>query len=280
MAEPEYAFKVLEDSKYKDTWKDSLTQRINDPSKIHQQRSPLCGPAAFMYCIARTAPETYRKYVEDLAYHGEAMLGSLHVKPRPECLNETAKNIRDIGIDPVDWIALASLRDSSNDFLSVTAGSSLAGITLPSTLADWFRQSGLFPGGVSKQASTSSTEHGLDSLIEANCRHRSGSCVCLFLRAAIIGGGGRLGINKLGGKDTPKTWSGAPDHWVVLVSDIHLGRQQNLIPFSCSLPRTDGLEDEPLRARIYTWGRERPMSASRVGNFLPYYYGFVGAARR
>ena len=81
------------------------------------------------------------------------------------------------------------------------------------------------------------------------------------------------------GKDTPKTWSGAPDHWVVLVSDIHLGRQQNLIPFSCSLPRTDGLEDEPLRARIYTWGRERPMSAGRVGNFLPYYYGFVGAAR-
>ena len=197
--QPDYAFKCLEPKSKR--WQNELNNRVNEPFRIHQQRSPLCGPAAFMYCIARTAPETYRKYVEDLAYHGEAMLGSLHVKPRPECLNETADNLVKIGIDPVDWIALASLRDSSNDFLSVTAGSSLAGITLPSTLADWFNQSGLFSGGVSKQASTSSTEHGLDSLIEANCRHRSGSCVCLFLRAAIIGGGGSLGINKLGGKD-------------------------------------------------------------------------------
>lgn len=256
---------------------EKLNARIANPALIDQKYTPLCGPAAFMYCLANEYPEVYRNYVMDLAIHGEARIGNLQVKPSQSCLQETADNLISLAIQPVDWIALASLRDSSNAVFPVTASSTLAGVTLPAALAGWFEATGLFSSGVNNTSVMNGK--ALNVLIEANSRHRNGAWVCLFVRSAIIGGGGSIGIDKIGG-NTPKTWLGSPDHWIVLRSAMQLGRQCNLMPPSANCPRQNKLEDAALYFQFYSWGEVRTLSRARAAEFLPYFYGYVSAMNR
>ena len=74
-------------------------------------------------------PHLYTQYVIDLYRTGEARIGDLHVKPSAGC--RAYQSPRD-KIHPVDWIALASLRDSENSFLDYSsANDTAAGITIP-----------------------------------------------------------------------------------------------------------------------------------------------------
>lgn len=255
---------------------DGLSVRIAEPEKINQNGSPLCGPAAFMFCIAKGFPFIYSSYVQDLARNGEARIGNLHIKPSQACRDVTLAELSQMRIEPVDWIALASLRDSSNSILPVTAGSSAAGITTPVGLAEWFSATGLFPNGVGSKASVVSSK-GIDELIAANHQYRTGAYVCLMVRAAIVGGGGGIGMDKIG-KNTPKTLLGTPDHWIVMTSEMRLGKPpKNVMPPSITYPRQDHLEREPLAFQAFTWGEVRPVSRAQAQEFLPYFYGYVSA---
>jgi hypothetical protein len=117
---------------------DGLRIRINDPSKVHQSAASLCGPAAFFYCVLEEMPHLYTQYVIDLYRTGEARIGDLHVKPSAGCRAYPSPPDK---IHPVDWIALASLRDSENSLLDYSsANDTAAGITMPHTLAGWFKK--------------------------------------------------------------------------------------------------------------------------------------------
>ncbi|MDR2093562.1 MAG: hypothetical protein LBP58_09675 [Azoarcus sp.] len=59
----------------------SVEDRRDAPTLINQGGSSLCGPAAFMYCIAREKPDDFAAYVLDLALTGEGRLGNLKVMP-------------------------------------------------------------------------------------------------------------------------------------------------------------------------------------------------------
>jgi len=51
------AFKCIEDSaKARKEFAEALEARAKAPWKINQGGAPLCGPAAFMYCIAKDRP--------------------------------------------------------------------------------------------------------------------------------------------------------------------------------------------------------------------------------
>ena len=85
----------------------------------------------------RREPEDFARYVIDLYETGRAKIGSLEVKPGADC-----RNYRVVADDvaAVDWVALASLRDGGNALLDYQSPSNeAAGITLPGTLASWFR---------------------------------------------------------------------------------------------------------------------------------------------
>src|SRR6476620_4935644 len=88
-----------------------LADRIQDPTQQHQGAAGLCGPAAFFYCVLNYKPELYVQYVIDLFTTGKARIGSLEVKPGAACRVYQPPRGR---IHPVDWVALASLRDSDN----------------------------------------------------------------------------------------------------------------------------------------------------------------------
>ncbi len=264
-----------------------LAQRKAESRFINQENTYLCGPAAFMYCVAQAFPEVYERYVLELAIYGEAHLGKLKVTPSRACkeviFDPTGYNISD-----VDWVALGSLRDSTNRFYKMqNFRSGAASITMPGAMKAWFEHSGLFS---QVENNTSLVRSGsFDNLLKANLKHKNGAYVCMIIRASIIGSAGfELGRNKIM-KDTPKTLLPSPDHWIVQRSPMRINYEPAPFPYlpgniskKNNDPENDSdKRDQPLNFSIYSWGDYRDLN-KRVKTltprgFLRYYNGFVSA---
>lgn len=111
----------------------------------NQQEASLCGPAAFFYALLMDRPDLYTQAIVDLWETGETTIGQLHIKPSHDCRNP--KNFSDTSagdrISAIDWISLASLRDSENAFFDYDSPSDqVPGITLPGKVESWFTKSG------------------------------------------------------------------------------------------------------------------------------------------
>gem|GEM_PF-3465698 len=229
-----------------------------------------------MYCIASDRPADYVGYVLKLAQEGVGNLGRLTVKPSRTCRNASITG----RIDPVDWVALASLRDASNTFRDVSGpDDNIASLTLGSAMEDWFRATGWFSGTSNNSFGLSSRR--FDHLLGIN--QRVNSHICLLIRSAIIGPSPvDLGINKFDGSGTPKTAHGSADHWIVLKGRIQIGNQTVL---SSSMPNRDVLRNQELKFRFWSSGEAESYSiSSRIpkitpAQFVPYYYGYVSATR-
>lgn len=116
----------------------SLVHRVNNPDAVSQGMSSLCGPASLMYMLLLKRPDVYVQYAIDLYVTGKASIGRLRITPGDGCRRSSAG-----GMAPVDWITLASLRDSSNDLFAYDSPSDeFAGITLPGSLTGWDGLSG------------------------------------------------------------------------------------------------------------------------------------------
>lgn len=223
-----------------------------------------------MSCVALKHPDYYAQYMIHLWSFGEAYLGRLKVKPSRDCINASVRTAdgKENGINPIDWIALASLRDSYNwmfnyDHFTDKAG----GVTFPETLTNWFRRT-LFNSALNK---TNLTHHKqIDNLLEAQRAYISNKSVCLFISAK---------VQKLSFKV-----NAVPNHWVVLSRPItidgkaiHTYSQKDLLE---SL-------DKKIEVYVMTWGASQgrhPLHAANevkrkisAKEFLNYYYGFVAA---
>jgi hypothetical protein len=271
------------------TFAEDLAIRVKDAFRINQQDAALCGPAAFMYCIAKYKADAYANYVIDLALTGKGSLGNLQVKPGKGCLQgvtEVKAQQRNgalppaSSIAPVDWVALASLRDSSNTMMSMkSVKTQVAGITDGGTLAGWFNATGWYRSGAH---TNNFTPQPLDNLLKAN-QSRSAGPVCLFIQAKIIIQGG---MDKFGKPGSPKVVPTA-NHWIVLVDDeLNTGIRfdGSHAPLNAHLAKPDW-EKQKLFFNFYTWGSTTLYQLTKrnpnltVGQFLPYYYGHVSAAK-
>jgi len=107
----------------------------------NQQDTSLCGPAVFFYALLMVRPDLYTQAITELWETGETRIGGLHIKPSYDCRNPSNFSDSTEGdrISAIDWISLASLRDSENAFMDYDSpGDQVAGITLPSKLKSWF----------------------------------------------------------------------------------------------------------------------------------------------
>jgi hypothetical protein len=224
---------------------DGLRARLADASTQNQGAASLCGPAAFLFCLLVDQPEVYVQYVVDLYTSGKAKIGSLAIHPSDKC-RRYSPNPRQIA--PVDWIALASLRDSENsvfDYDSVKDTAS--GITMPHSMAAWFRAAGY--RSVNNVTNVFFTK-GRSDIDTAHHLTVQGRWVCLFVNAAVIEKKPDLG----------RTLS--PNHWVVL------------------LDPGGPVKDGKFNITIYTWGEERRVPATgdmEVKGFCHGLYGYVSA---
>lgn len=158
-----------------------LRERVVDPVKQDQGAASLCCPASFFYCVLNYKPELYVQYVIDLFTTGKARIGSLEVKPGPACrVYQPPKD----KIAAVDWVALASLRDSYNAILDVASiDDDIAARSRDGEVAKWFRQIGY--AGVRDEASAVFSKGRKE--IEAFDRDaRAWRDVCLFVHDNIL----------------------------------------------------------------------------------------------
>jgi hypothetical protein len=236
-----------------------LSQRISAPEKINQGASSLCGPADFLYVLAVKNPMAFAQYAIDLYEKGSAWIGKLRVKPGGDC-----RDYRPQGIVDVDWVILASLRDSSNHLLDYQdTGDEVAGITMPSGIAEWFDRSGYFTNIMNDTDVI--LDKGLYCLLKADQLLANGASVCLFLGANVL-------QNKSGGNIVP-------DHWVVLTSKVMLNgaAAAPLLTRGSSIDGDATLKGQPLSFDIFTWGGTQNIGPIQLSKFLDYFYGYVSA---
>lgn len=268
----------------------AIEDRQKDPKLISQGRVALCGPAAFIYCMARENAGAYGEYVLDLALTGEGKLGGLHVKAGAGCRNAALKD----ETEPVDWIALASLRDDTNAIAAMDDPTDqFAGITTGGDLKKWFSKTGWFPGGVVDTSGWAATQ-SLDNLLEVNLRSAN-AYVCLCINASIIAvTPGELGMNKIGKTHAPKNGWGGANHWIVLGDAAAPGTTDNkdiLMTLPNQAPQKyypgpanrDLLLKGPLAFSFYSWKEIKHVhdrfNPILTEEFLRYYYGFVIATK-
>ncbi len=214
-----------------------LLQRIKSPDSVDQGRASLCGPACLAFSILSSLPAVWVDYVTSIYDRGTTKLGKLLVKPSDGCRHAR------IGtkISAVDWVGLASLRDSENSNFSYdNPNDEFAGITMPGGLDDWFEKTGF--SGVKNETNVWFTK-GIGNLQEAAAKFDHGHKVCLFIWAEIING------------HSPGLIS-IPNHWVVMTRRPQFNANKS-VSFD-----------------IFTWGGRRTINCPQK-KFLDAYYGYV-----
>jgi hypothetical protein len=220
-----------------------LKERMRSPETVNQDQASLCGPAALAYAILSHLPEMYAAYIMSLYDDGAAKLGKLMIRPSAGCRNAT------IGTDipAVDWIGLASLRDSENANWEYNSPSDkFAGITMPGGMEDWFKALGFTD--VREETNIVRTK-GLDNFREAARLYAAGYTVCLFIWKDVLDG------NRAGFFSTP-------NHWVVLSKYPSL------------------TADRKVGFRVFTWGAHKLVGPMPQADFLKGYYGFLAGKWR
>lgn len=133
------------DSFSKDKIEAQLKQRLNHASYPDQDRTSLCGPAAFFYCLLIAKPDLYKKAVEELWKTGKTSINQLVIDVpkqtrRPHSYFKKDKTLKILGID---WMTLGGLRGTSNTLLAYQSpDDDTAAITAPPILIEWFKKAG------------------------------------------------------------------------------------------------------------------------------------------
>jgi hypothetical protein len=225
-----------------------LRARVDQPSLISQQSSSLCGPAALVFDLATHDPVRYAQYVIDLYERGVADVKQLHVKAGSDLRAYDPSGL----INPADWIALASLRDSENFFFDYqSVDTEFGGITLPGDLVSWFKKI-----GYTKVINDTNliTDKNEANIREADRLYKDDYWVCLFINDSML---------KAAEQDQG---SMSASHWVVLTSPLTIAA--GTISF-----------------QVFSWGdghRQVPDAgkgshALTLGHFFDDYYGYVAA---
>jgi hypothetical protein len=245
---------------------DQLRKRIKDPYLINQGNASLCGPAVFIYYLAKRRPKQYAQYIIDLYEKGEADIGRLKVKPGRDCKDFKPGAAQ--GIMQADWVALAGLRDSENAFFDYDhPNDQIPGITLPGDIAKWFT---LADSPAVRKNTNIIFDKSLYTLLQAHKLYRHGTCVCLFVGQKVLQG-------KSGGRCPA-------DHWVVLNSPIQFDGKpvDGLLRKGLKVNDDKSLLSKKIQFLLYTWGEEyRWVNKANpkliVKEFLDYFYGYVSA---
>lgn len=232
----------------------SLDQRIDYPSAINQQQANLCGPAAFVFEMATRDPETYARFVIELYEQGRATIRRFVIAPSEALLRYALPpaSATFSPPDPVDWIALASIRNARGSFVFWDTYDNVedaaSGITMPSHLTSWLTDVGY------QQVSDETSTLGLlpgeaeRSLTAALAAHGRGDRIFLLIHAALFDSSGLR-------RQKGKSFGTFPNHWVLLESGA--------------------LTPTTLNVRVWTWGTTMTISDRR--GFFAHYYGYIAA---
>lgn len=226
-----------------------MLMRIAYPASLHQNQTNLCGPAAILYNLLRDRPGAYAQFAIDMYERGEAKMVNISITPKEDLFNFSPSSS---DIAPVDWLTLASLRNSNDWFIHYdSSAGEFSGATTPMELAHWFTRAGYYD--VTEDANFVRHQRDTDNMDEASRLLAAGYRVCLLIDDQMIKAGEQTQSGSMWLLDR---------HWVVLRSKID---------------RSGG----NVKMTIFTWGDgdyQVPQGAPlSLDNFLENYYGYVAA---
>lgn len=217
-----------------------------------QYYSMLCGPAAFYYCLMMDRYDVYEQLVWDLWNHGKAMLGSFLLQPSTSTMkvNDLFAGASHPRVSAIDWITMASLRDSSNNLLKYdSVGDKASAITLWGDIEKWMLNAGAHKifSNISLYHSSLSDICNLNSLMNDDVHFFS------LISAGML----------QQGADVP-----FKDHWIVWDGELKLVN-------GGSITNETNLE-ELVSLRLFSWGevKDNALRASlTLGEFLSHTFG-------
>ncbi len=209
-----------------------ILSRMNRSSYPNQGDTSLCGPASFFYCLLMDRPDIYKQAVNELWLYGKTKIGALNIVPSNSCRHPMGAFYDAYGerVKGIDWITLASLRDSENSIMSYDEiDDQASGITLWGALTEWF-----VSAGYQKEFSNVGLSHvNLKELSTLNEYIRKGCRVVTLISAGI-----------LDGFDSAVT---AKNHWIVWDGPITT-QYGEVISLTTK-------ENELVQLKLFSWGK-------------------------
>lgn len=181
------------------TWEENQKRKelYDDRERIRfypwQDRSMLCGPAAFFYCVQKDRPDLYQQVIKELWESGKTKIGSLVIEPSNGTKHPDKffyKKTANPRLPVIDWITLASLRDTESYFISIDKPTGplvdFSSATLAGTLERWFNRVGaetIFDNIVYRRHSN------IEEVCQLNTYINSDYHVLSLISAAMLKGG-------------------------------------------------------------------------------------------
>ncbi|MFC1396600.1 hypothetical protein [Acinetobacter lactucae] len=226
----------------------ALQSRLNEPLP-NQDRTSLCGPAAYFFCLINLSTSRYRLAVKQLWEMGQAKIGDLEIKPSPNGSRRVKNFYRPSGepkVPPIDWMTLASLRESENIALTLTdPDQEVPGITTPMELERWYRKSGF---NIVASYPIKMGGYSLDLISDLNRYAGPDYYVVTLISASLLSSGTSSGTQIF------------PDHWIVWTDKL---RDNSGQPVS----KTSNPYTSEVKLKMFTWGE----NAQRLGTKISLY---------
>lgn len=214
-----------------------LQSRLNEPFP-YQDLASLCGPAAYFFCLINLSPSRYKLAVKQLWETGQTKIGELEIKPSLDGCRRVKNFYRSNGrpkIPPIDWITLASLRESENMAFKLSDPSQeVAGITLWSGMHDWVKKAGF---KIEKEFPFKLLGYNDISIAGINRYAGDNYYIITLISASILDSGASSGTNIF------------PDHWIVWTDKLRLANGSTVDEITD--PATE------VRLKLFSWGENR-----------------------
>jgi hypothetical protein len=217
---------------------DRLKSLIDDPNLVKQDGLGLCGPAAFLTLWLKRDPLAVAEFAVELYETGKSSINEYLVEPDKDSLiSEDYNALKNTNVDftpEADWMIMGSLRDTENLWLDYNGKpdnvDSLAGITLPSALANWLEATNIY--SVTRDETIRNETNvfltkGIDHAM--SLKYSPKRDIILLINASMIGAA----------SSSPRfLFDRVPNHYIILTSDI--------------IRETDG----SITFRYWSWGKE------------------------
>lgn len=202
-----------------------LEIRLEHPDRVYQSYTPLCGPAAIVYELARKHPDRYVQICRDLFEKGQFTVSGQTAHASNNLCNSRIRT----GMSPADWMPMVTMREDENALfaeLDDGSGDLAMGITTPWEMNGWTRML-LGYGDVEFESTFLFGE--VDALEKAHDAVASGGVGFLLVNGKLIAEG--------------EASAPFPDHWVTYVRGLNTGGDR--VRFQC-----------------HTWGEIRSVDVS------------------
>lgn len=250
-----------------------IRARCSDYRLFQQGNLNLCGPAAFLLMWAGRDPCGYARYALGLLETGAGRIGSRTVTAsssmRALAYPRLGNPHTTMTTPSADFIAMAALRNSTNDILPYDgrrSGELLAGLTRPDELAGWLNDTGAF--STVRDEGNWVRIAGYDHAM--NLMPGTGIDVAMLINVNALASARR--VETISGVQTSNPMSPDrafmlnqfPNHFVILLSEM--------------VPDTSA---RTLSMSVWTWAGSYVFEGVPLSDFMDNYYGAViGFVRR